>query len=289
MLGTIAASTTLCLSPSTHSSTFNFLPRIVVLKRTSHSTLPLRDAHCFSLLSAPPLHFSFYKSNRRQTPFIAVAASSSSSTANAEYVEEPATNVKFQTSLSFPGCSDSLTLFGTGYREKVFAIIGVKVYAAGLYLNQSITSELNAWKGQSKDVIQANSSLFKTIFQSSLEKSLQIILVRDIDGKTFWDALSDAISPRIAEPTTVDETALSTFRSVFLDRPLKKGTFIFLTWLNPSRLLVSVSSHGFPSTVDATIESANVTSALFDVFLGDSPVSPSLKASVAEGLSKVLK
>lgn len=34
--------------------------------------------------------------------------------ANAEYVEEPATNVKFQTSLSFPGCSDSLTLFGTG-------------------------------------------------------------------------------------------------------------------------------------------------------------------------------
>jgi len=33
---------------------------------------------------------------------------------NAEYVEEPATNVKFQTSLSFPGCSNSLTLFGTG-------------------------------------------------------------------------------------------------------------------------------------------------------------------------------
>lgn len=164
---------------------------------------------------------------------------------------------------------------------------------------------------------------------ASLEKSLQIILVRDVDGKTFWDALSDAISPRIAEPTTADETALSTLRSVFLDRPLKKGTFIFLTWLNPSRLLVSlfsvyisyelqncslnfflkvveiidvdfllhenllwfqvsVSSHGFPSTVDATIESANVTSALFDVFLGDSPVSPSLKASVAEGLSKVL-
>lgn len=53
----------------------------------------------------------------------------------------------------------------SGYREKVFAIIGVKVYAAGLYLNQSITSELKSWKGQSKDVIQGNSSLFKAIFQ----------------------------------------------------------------------------------------------------------------------------
>ncbi|KAL5151423.1 Fatty-acid-binding protein 3, chloroplastic [Glycine soja] len=208
---------------------------------------------------------------------------------NAEYVEEPATNVKFQTSLSFPGCSNSLTLFGTGYREKVFAIIGVKVYAAGLYLDQSITRELNAWKGQSKEAIQGNYSLFETIFQSSFEKSLQIILVRDVDGKTFWDALSDAISPRIPQPTTTDETALTTFRGVFLDRPLKKGAIIILTWLNPSGLLVSVSSNGLPSTMDATIESANVASALFNVFLGDSPVSPSLKASVAESLSKVLK
>lgn len=75
------------------------------------------------------------------------------------------------------------------------------------------------------------------------EKSLQIILVRDVDGKTFWDALSEAISPRIPEPTTVDETALTTFPSVFLDRPLKKGTIILLTWLNPSKLLVSLLSY----------------------------------------------
>jgi len=83
------------------------------------------------------------------------------------------------------------------------------------------------------------------LIPAPLEKLLQITLVRDVDGKTFWDALSDAISPRIAKPTTADETALSTFRSVFQDRPLKKGTFIFLTWLNPSKLLVSFS---FPTT-----------------------------------------
>ncbi|KAL5151425.1 Fatty-acid-binding protein 3, chloroplastic [Glycine soja] len=281
MLGAVAASTSLCFSPSTYST------RIVVLRRISNSTLALNNGHSFLLLSAKPMHFSSHKSSRRQLHFLAQAAASSA--VNAEYVEEPATNVKFQTSLSFPGCSNSLTLFGTGYREKVFAIIGVKVYAAGLYLDQSITRELNAWKGQSKEAIQGNYSLFETIFQSSFEKSLQIILVRDVDGKTFWDALSDAISPRIPQPTTTDETALTTFRGVFLDRPLKKGAIIILTWLNPSGLLVSVSSNGLPSTMDATIESANVASALFNVFLGDSPVSPSLKASVAESLSKVLK
>ncbi|KAL1349866.1 hypothetical protein HN51_026355 [Arachis hypogaea] len=280
MLGTI----TPCLSPS-----INFLPRSNhVLTKTSNSILPLNHGHCVTLFSASPLHFTFYRSFRRpNTLFFAETASSAAT--NAEYVEEPATNVKFQTSLMVPGCSDSLILLGTGFREKVFAIIGVKVYAAGLYLNQSIISELNVWKGQSKDTIQGDSSLFKTIFQTSLEKSLQIILVRDVDGKTFWDALSDAISPRIVEPTTADESALSAFRDFFLNLSLRKGTFIFLTWPNPSKLLVSVSSQGLPSAVDATMESTNVASALFDVFLGDNPVSPSLKASVAEGLSKVLK
>ncbi|MED6208251.1 Fatty-acid-binding protein 3, chloroplastic [Stylosanthes scabra] len=288
MLAAIATSITpsLTLSPST-----NFLLRSNhVLQRTSNSTFLLNHGHSVTLFPDSPLHFSFYKGSRRHnTSLFAEAASSSSAVTSAEYVEEPATNVKFQTSLVVPGCSDSLILLGTGFREKVFAIIGVKVYAAGLYLNQSIINELNAWKGQSKDAIQGNSSLFKTIFQTSLEKSLQIILVRDVDGKTFWDALSDAISPRIVEPTTADEDALSAFRNFFLNLSLRKGTFIFLTWPDASKLLVSVSSQGLPSAVDATIESTNVASALFDVFLGDSPVSPSLKASVAEGLSKVLK
>ncbi|KAL9322148.1 hypothetical protein ACSQ67_010201 [Phaseolus vulgaris] len=282
MVGAVAASTALGFSPLTHPT------RILVNKGVSNSTLPLSShGQSFSLLSSTPMHFSSHKSSRNQPLFLAQVASSSA--ANAEYVEEPETNVKLQTCLNFPGCSNSLTLFGTGYREKVFAIVSVKVYTAGLYLDQHITRELNAWKGQSKDAIQGNSSLFQTIFQSSFGKSLQIILARNIHGKTFWEALSDAISPRIPASTTADEIALSIFRSVFLDRPLKKGTFIILTWLNPSKLLVSVSSNGLPSTIDAAIESENVSSALFNVFLGESPVSPSLKASVAEGLSKVLK
>lgn len=58
-----------------------------------------------------------------------------------------------------------------GYREKVFAIIGVKVYAAGLYVNQSILNSLNAWKGRSAAEIQEDSSLFSTIFQCNDHKT----------------------------------------------------------------------------------------------------------------------
>ncbi|KAL3849361.1 hypothetical protein ACJIZ3_011243 [Penstemon smallii] len=232
----------------------------------------------------------FLKRNSNAAPFHTPLpkAASSSSALSSEYTEEPGTKVKFQTMVNLPGCPSSLSLLGAGYREKVFAIIGVKVYAAALYANQSIFSKLDSWKGRSASEVQKDSSLYDAIFQASLEKSLHIVLVRDVDGKTFWDALDEAISPRIKSPTPVDESALSTFRSIFQGRSLKKGTSIFLTWLNSSKILVCVSSDVMPSVVDATIESSNVTYALFDVFFGQNPVSSTLKASVSNGLAAAL-
>lgn len=79
------------------------------------------------------------------------------------------------------------------------------------------------------------------------EKSLQIVLVRDVDGKTFWDALDEAISPRIKSPSSDDKTALSTFREIFQNRPLNKGSVILLTWINPSKMLVSTTFQALAS------------------------------------------
>ncbi|CAN8321681.1 unnamed protein product [Cochlearia groenlandica] len=215
-----------------------------------------------------------------------VVKSAASSVGRAdEYTEESATSVKFRRSVTLPGCSSPLSLLGTGFREKKFAIIGVKVYAAGFYVNETILRGLNASKGLSNDEIQRDLSLFTSIFQAQEEKSLQIVLVRDVDGKTFWDALDEAVSPRIKSPSSVDKTALSTFRGIFQNKTLNKGSVILLTWTNPSKMLVSVSSGGLPMDVDAEIESSNVTSSLFDVFFGDSPVSPTLKSSVANQLA----
>lgn len=54
-----------------------------------------------------------------------------------------------------------------GFREKVFAIIGVKVYAAGLYINPSILDMLGAWKGRSASEIQEDPSFFDVIYQGT--------------------------------------------------------------------------------------------------------------------------
>nr|XP_004244307.1 fatty-acid-binding protein 3, chloroplastic [Solanum lycopersicum] len=269
-----AISVWISTSTPTKITAFNSIPRICYpLKLSRNGIYPL----------------STFERNGQYEQNLTIKAAASSSVGSAEYTEEPATKVKFQRSLSLPGCSTSLSLLGTGYREKIFAIIGVKVYAAGLYVNDSVFSSLDAWRGRSAADIQQDPSLFNKIFEADLEKSLLIVLVRDVDGKTFWDALDEAISPRIKSPTADDKSALSTFRGVFQGKPLKKETSIFLTWIDPNKMLVSLSFDGMPSSVDATIESPNVASALFDVFLGGDPVSPTLKASVAKGLEATLK
>ncbi|KAI3466008.1 hypothetical protein Pfo_022671 [Paulownia fortunei] len=285
MASTVAISSLLPHSSLTKGKASDVNPRICFLVKAPNKplSLPKYSEQPF------PCHVCIKRNAGLHNHLSPPKSASSSSVVSSEYTEESETKVKFQTSLSLPGCSSSLSLLGTGYREKVFAIIGVKVYAAGLYMNQSVFSKLDAWKGRSSAELQQDSSLFDAIFQAPLEKSLHIILVRDVDGKTFWDALDEAISPRITSPTPVDESALSTFRSIFQGRPLKKGTSIFLTWLDTTKMLVCVSPDGVPSSVDATIQSRNVTSALFDVFLGSNPVSPSLKASASNGLAAALK
>ncbi|KAJ3692331.1 hypothetical protein LUZ60_012681 [Juncus effusus] len=227
-----------------------------------------------------PLRCSIRKSS--------ISIAPKASVESVEYTTEPTTNVKFPKELTVPGCSKPLILLGTGFREKVFAIIGVKVYAAGLFVGNSIKENLSSFNGKSAKEISDDSSIFNSIFNGPLEKSLNIKLVRDVDGKTFWNALNDVISTRVQTLSGNDENALSIFRDTFLNRNLKQGTYIFLTWVSPSKLLVSVSSEEFPSKIDTEIESLNVSYALFDGFFGDSPVSPSLKSSVINGLHLIL-
>ena len=79
-------------------------------------------------------------------------------------------------------------------------------------------------------------------------KSLNITLVRDVDGNTFVKALDGVIARRIQKRTDEEESSLSAFRNSFLGRNLKKGTTIYLTWLEPSRMLVSEQSAPLYST-----------------------------------------
>lgn len=204
---------------------------------------------------------------------------------------EPATNVKFPISILAPGGSEPLSLVGTGFREKNIAFIRVKVYAVGFYLDNAISACLAAWKGKSGDGLSNQASFFKAVAEAPVEKSIRLVLVRDVDGATFWGALDEALTPRLkaAKAGAAGQEALNAFGEVFRGRTLKQGTTIYLTWIQPFNLQVAVSGDGLiPATVEASIVSAALVAALYDVYLGENPVSPTVKASLASGIASLL-
>ncbi|MCO5579923.1 hypothetical protein L7F22_033790 [Adiantum nelumboides] len=100
-----------------------------------------------------------------------------------------------------------------------------------------------------------------------MEKAIKIVLVRDVDGATFWAALDEAVAPRLkaANAGAAGQEALDAFGEV------------------------AVSGDSMvPESVEASIVSADLVSSLFDVYLGENPVSPSTKASVASELKVLL-
>uniref|UniRef100_A0A0E0JZ49 Chalcone-flavonone isomerase family protein n=1 Tax=Oryza punctata TaxID=4537 RepID=A0A0E0JZ49_ORYPU len=210
------------------------------------------------------------------------------------FVIEDTTNVKFPREIAVPGCTEPLVILGTvcnlnfssllGYREKFF----LKIYAAAFYVDCSIGVVTMRWREKVGIETFDASSVFDSIFKAPVVKSLSIILVRDVDGKTFVKALDDIVSRQIKKPSAEEEQGLSTFQKTFLGRSLKQGTTVYLTWLEPSRLLISIAGNQDPCQVDAEITSATVSYALYDGFFGSSPVSPTLRSSTAQLLEAIL-
>ncbi|CAO2038526.1 unnamed protein product [Urochloa humidicola] len=231
--------------------------------------------------SARGLACRFTRSGARRLPFARAAGGGAVGDA---FVTEGSTNVKFPRELIVPGCTGSLVILGTGYRDKFF----VKVYAAAFYVDYSLGIGGEQWKEKIGIESFDPNSVFDSIFNAPVVKSLSIILVRDVDGKTFVNALNDVIARQIKKPNAEEESSLSTFQNTFLGRNLKQGTSIYLTWLEPSRMLISISENQDQSQVDSEIKSATVNYALYDGFFGNSPVSPSLRSSTAQLLEALL-
>ncbi|PWZ25000.1 Fatty-acid-binding protein 3, chloroplastic [Zea mays] len=194
--------------------------------------------------------------------------------------------------------------------------------AAGGGADYSLRLDTEQWKAKTGIESFDSSSVFDSIFKAPVVKSLSIILVRAVDGKTFVNALNDVIARQIKNPNAEEESSLSTLQNTFLGRNLKQGTSIYLTWLEPKRMLIisqcaafrgneanavtsniensgiqtvkmavegiSISEDEDPRQVDAEIKSATVNYALYDGFFGKSTVCPSLRSSTAQLLDALL-
>ena len=205
-------------------------------------------------------------------------------------VVEPATKVSFDDSLD-----GGLTCIGAGVREKKIAIINVKVYAVAMYADaESCKSELASGK---------------SLLTGEFDKALMIELVRDVDGKTFWEALDEAVTPRIKEIATnmatkeddegnfmatvaeaaevAEEAAMDgcdELRGLFAGQNLKKETRVCIKWC-PTAGTLEVGIVGGGNMLN--MKSMELAQALFDVYVGDAPISPNAFAAFQAGAAKL--
>ena len=112
--------------------------------------------------------------------------------ARAFSIVEPATKVSFPKTFNVHG-GDTMQCIGAGVREKKIAIINVKVYGVAMYVDPAGCKEEMANGG--------------SLLTGSFDKALLVQLVRNVDGKTFWEALDEAVGPRIRRIATDMATA----------------------------------------------------------------------------------
>lgn len=208
---------------------------------------------------------------------------------------EPETEVSFPARLTPPGAAEGAApqhLLGVGVREKwVF-----DVYAIGLYVDPPAVHrrvgaalEAAAAPGARETAAEVADRRLGELNHAAVPRTLQLVMVRDVDAEDMREAFEDVLQPRIkararGERRTAALAALKAFRAVF-SRPATEGQVLRFAWHpaagteRPARLVVSVDG-----SVRHTSQDPDLAWALFDVYVGNDPISDSARASSVKRL-----
>ena len=198
---------------------------------------------------------------------VLLSPSSASHAREQSTITDPSSGVRFPTSIEM-GSQDlasasTHTLLGTGVRTKTF--FRVKVYAVGLYVERADAADLS-----------------ESVRAGRMGRTLLLVTTRGIDGDSMRDAFTDAMLPRFRRAlnehgrrgTPAD---WDVFTSLFETERLEKDTELAFSCDTDSVLTGAMGG-----VANEPIESDALCWALFDVYLGDKPISNKLKRQLLE-------
>lgn len=220
---------------------------------------------------------------RLSVALVAIALSSTlAATSALADTKESSTGIVFKDSVSPPGAAGALGLLGVGVRTKTF--LKVKVYAAGLYADTSaLKAVLAPYRGKAAGDLSKDAEVRRLMLGDGFEKSIRLVMARDVDGDDMAEAFSESVEPRVARQGAAAVRALATFKGYFTMDQVKKGSDLVFTWGKGGKLTTALAGRTM-----GTIESEAFCRALYEVFLGSGAVSPTLKSSVYKGLARTL-
>lgn len=205
-----------------------------------------------------------------------------------ETVEERSSKVPFPVELTTPGAHLTHRLVGMGVRTRT--ILKVKVYAFGIYVDLATArSALSEYAGKTDKDLEKDKAFHARVLEMDIPMTLRLVMTRDVDGEAMADAFDGALSPRVERAAAEKDMpggaeALETFRGYFgLDKVTKESELIF-TCTPDGRLATSIRGE-----LQQEIISRALCWALFDVYLGEKPISGGGKKNVMRGFAELLK
>lgn len=191
---------------------------------------------------------------------------------------EPMSRTPFPLSLTPPGGTVPHQLIGTGLRDRT--IFRVKIYAFGLYVDpEGARSALSPFAGIPASTLRRDERFYRRLLELDFAMTLRLVMLRSVDGANIAKAFNDALRRRMArEPAVLDR-----FRANFDVAEVADGTEIVFSCSPVGRLTSSVGGRVRPP-----IDSRPLCRALFDVYLGETPISDPGKRNVIAGFPALL-
>ncbi len=200
-----------------------------------------------------------------------LSSSPSSSTADVDI----ATGAHIHQIETFPGTEFSVECIGVGMRAKpIMGLVSVNIYTVALYVEREEIKK--GLKGGGKSL--SSSPLTNELLNGSFRMVAHLDFVRTVGVDNVADGLSSLKG--------VADEPLAAFRKAIVESvgtEIKARETISLVWLQHSELLVIVRGQIATKIVDS-----NLPAAVFDLYLGEDPVSLPAKRSFEDGLKKML-
>ena len=214
--------------------------------------------------------------------FVTVSASAVAQSTALDTVNEPRSGVPFPVSLTPPGDTTPHWIMGTGVRQRT--IFRVKIYAFGLYVDpEGARASLSRFARLSASTLERDESFYRHLLDLNFPMTLRLVMTRTIDGNDVAEAFDDALRPRMTRAVTDTNNSrelavLERFRGYLEVDEVRSGTEIVFSCGPAGRLTTSVGGDERPP-----IDSRVVCRALFDVYLGEDPISNDGKRSIIAG------
>lgn len=201
----------------------------------------------------------------------------------AQTVTEPSSGVAFPVSLAADGGQHVLS--GVGLRTRT--VLAVKVYAFGIYVDAAgARTALSGFAGRDARALSRDAAFYDAMLQMRFPMSLRLVMTRNVTGEQMADAFDGALRPRVVAAAGRNmpggEAALDRFRGFFSVERLTEGTVLTFT-CNNGNLSTSIGTQAQPA-----INSPALCWALFDVYLGRNPISPSGKQTAVARMPDIL-